>query len=348
MFIIAGAEDVLAAGCRYDSCTNLRKRGACMHKFLLSFALSALVLTFDVSAQSTDVAVQRNEIFAQINDLTITSSEFQTIFRTAVRQKYYHGKVPAAELEEFRQQVADDIITQVLVHNEALKQGLQPNRKQINADIDAYILKNAANLAVQAQREAVASRMLETLERQDLLEKMEAKIKDLPAPGDARVKQYYLDHPDKFTEPERLWLSVILLKVAPYAPESSWVKAQSVTAELKRRIESGEDFAALAREISDHPSAENGGDLGYLHQGVLEPGVQKKLETLAINQLSEPIRVLEGITLFLLNGVQAAHLKPFDEVDKRAAGLLYREMQEHAWKRYVENLRATANVVVHE
>ncbi len=327
---------------------NLPNGGACMRKLILSVGLSALLLAFDVTAQNIDVAVQQNEIFAQINDLTIDVSEFQAIFRNAVRQKYYHGKVPAAELEEFRQQVADDIITQVLVHDQALKRGLQPDRKRIDANIDAFFLKNAANPALQAQRETVASRMLETLERQDLLEKMEAKIKDLPTPETAQVKQYYLDRPDKFTEPERLWLSVILLKVPPYAQESSWIEAQTVAAELKQRIESGEDFAVLAKEISDHPSAENGGDLGYLHRGVLESDVQKKIETLAISQLSDPIRVLEGVTLFLLNGVQAAQLKSFDEVEKRAAGLLYREMQEDAWNSYVENLRAAANIVVHE
>ena len=319
-----------------------------MHKLVLSVGLSALLLAVDVSAQTRDVALQQNEIFAQINDITIQANEFQAIFRAAVRQKYYHGKVPAAELEEFRQQVADDIITQVLVYEEALKQGLQPDREKIDASIDAFVLKNAANPAFQSQREAVVSRMLETLERQDLLERMEAKIRDLPAPDTARVEQYYRDHPDKFTAPERLWLSVILLKVPPYARESSWVEAQNVAAELKRRIESGEDFAVLAREISDHPSAENGGDLGYLHQGVLEPDVQKKLETLAINQLSEPIRVLEGITLFLLNGVQAAQLNSFEEVEKRAAGLLYREMQDATWNRYVDNLRAAAKIVVNE
>ena len=280
MLIIAGAESVLAAGCRHGSCTNLRKRGARMHKLLLSLGLSALLLAFDVNAQSMEVAANQNQIFAQINDLTIRASEFRSIFRAAVRQKYYHGKVPADELEEFRQKVADDIITQVLVYEEAVKRGLQPDRKKIDASIDAFILKNAANPALQEQREALISQMLETLERQDLLEKMEARIKNLPEPGTSQVEQYYLDHPDKFTEPERLWLSVILLKVPPYAPENTWVEAQTVAAELKRRIETGEDFAALAKEFSDHPSAENGGDLGYLHQGVLEPEVQKKLETL--------------------------------------------------------------------
>jgi hypothetical protein len=52
--------------------------------------------------------------------------------------------------------------------------------------------------------------------------------------------------------------------------------------------------------------------------------------------------------LFQLNGVQVAQLKSFDEVKSRAAGLLYREIQDDTWKSYVENLRSMANIAVHE
>lgn len=319
-----------------------------MHKLILSVGLSALLLAFNVNAQDGDPALKEKAIFAQINDLTISTSEFQAIFQAAVRQKYYHGQVPTAELEEFRQQVTSDIITQVLVHDEALKQGMQPDRKKIDAEIDTFFLKNAANPELETQRDTIVQRLMEILERRDLLEQMEVKVKDLPSPGIVEIEQYYLDHPDKFTEPKRLWLSVLLLKVPPSSPDSTWIEAETVASKLKQRIEEGEDFALLAREISDHPSAANGGDLGYLHQGVLEPKVHAKLETLAINQLSDPMRVLEGIMLFQLNGVQTAQLKSFDDVKNRAEGLLYREIQTQTWKSYVANLRSAANVDIHE
>ncbi len=319
-----------------------------MHKLILGIGLSALLLTLNVNAQGKDPTAKQNTNFAQINDLTLSSSEFQAIFEAAVRQKYYHGQVPAAELAEFRQQVADDIITQVLVHSEALRQGLQPDREKINEDIDAFILKNAANPELQTQRDVVVPRLIETLERRDLLAKMETKIKDLPTPEVAEVRQYYLDHSDKFTEPGRLRVSVILLKVPPFVPENTWIEAETMAAEFKHRIEAGEDFAALAKEFSDHPSAMNGGDLGYLHQGVLELKVQEKLEPLAIGELSAPVRVLEGVTLFRMDGVQPPELKTFDDVKNRAAGLLYQEIQDNTWERYVENLRSSANVYVYE
>jgi len=136
--------------------------------------------------------------------------------------------------------------------------------------------------------------------------------------------------------------------VPPSADEETWTEKIDVAEQLKHRVEKGEDFATLAKQYSGHPSAVNGGDLGYLHQGMLDEGVQETVEALDINQISDPIRVLEGIVLFRLNGIQTEKLKPFDEVRQRAAGLLYRELQDKAWDNYVHELKASADIYINE
>jgi parvulin-like peptidyl-prolyl isomerase len=194
----------------------------------------------------------------------------------------------------------------------------------------------------------VLDKLVAKMERQDLIEKLEASVRDIPLPDASAVRQFYLDNPEKFTEPERRRVSVILFKVPPYAAEDEWLEAEAELASLKQRVESGEDFAALAKKYSGHASAASGGDLGFLHQGVLEPVVQQKVEALELDQLTDPIRVLEGITLFQLNGIQSAELKAFSEVKERAADLLYRELQDSAWESYLNSLRSSAKVHVYE
>ena len=319
-----------------------------MRKLIAAAGLAALSLTFNAVAVSQESSQDSEPVFARINDLTISQSEFEAIFQSAVRYKYYHGRVPAEELAEFRKKVTDDIITQVLVHDQALQLGIEPDRDKINEGIDAFNLKNAANPDWEARRDKVIPSLIERLERQDLLEQMEARIRDLPPPAPAEVKQYYLDTPEKFTEPERLRVSVILLGVPPAASEATWVETGTAASELRQRILDGEDFAELAKRHSAHPSAVNGGDLGYLHQGMLETRVQQQLETLELHQLGEPLRLLEGVGLFRLDGVQPAQLRPYDEVKERAADLLYREQQDAAWQSYVNTLRSSANVYINQ
>jgi parvulin-like peptidyl-prolyl isomerase len=319
-----------------------------MYRMRLGVSLCALLLAFHAAAGNQSSGVGQDDVFARINDLTIKKQEFETIFQAAVRHKYYHGKVVAAELEDFRQQVIEDIVTQELVFNQAKNLGMKPDRKKIDAGLDVFNLKNANNQDWEARRERIVPRLIERLERQDLIERMEAKVRNVPRPEAEQVKQFYIDNPDKFTEPKRLWVSVILDKVPPDSTENIWVEAEAALGTLKQRAEAGEDFGALASKHSEHLSAATGGDLGYLHLGVLEESVQQKIEALDVNQLSDPLRVLEGITIFRLNAVQPAKLKSFDEVNDRAADLLDRELQDIAWESYVDALKSSAYVYVND
>jgi len=67
--------------------------------------------------------------------------------------------------------------------------------------------------------------------------------------------------------------------------------ARNRLAQLKQRIEGGDDFAALARSHSDDKgSAIKGGDLGWTNPGNFVPKFEEVLNTLEINQISEPFK----------------------------------------------------------
>jgi parvulin-like peptidyl-prolyl isomerase len=311
-------------------------------------ALAILMLSSNVDANQQETDAAKNLIFAQIDDLIITETEFEEIFLAAVRYKYYHGRVPKNELLKFKQKVSEDIVIQVIVHRDAQKKGLEPDHEKIAQGLNEYDNKYADSPEWQGRRYRVMPLLTKRLERQNLLEKMEAKIKNIPQPEADQIADYYKNNVEKFTEPERVWGSIIMLKVPPSADEITWTGKIDAAEQLKHRVEKGEEFSALAKQHSAHASAVNGGDLGYLHQGMLDEGVQETVEALDINQISDPIRVLEGIVLFRLNGVQTEKLKPFDEVKQRAAGLLHRELQDKAWDNYVGDLKASANIYVNE
>jgi peptidyl-prolyl cis-trans isomerase SurA len=62
-------------------------------------------------------------------------------------------------------------------------------------------------------------------------------------------------------------------------------------AELKARIEAGEDFAALAREYSeDIGSAAEGGDLGWTNPGQMVPEFENAMASTEVGDISAPVR----------------------------------------------------------
>ena len=54
-------------------------------------------------------------------------------------------------------------------------------------------------------------------------------------------------------------------------------KAKEIAGNVRREIESGSDFSAMARRFSDDPlSAAKGGDLGWVRADQLVPGFAKR------------------------------------------------------------------------
>ena len=64
---------------------------------------------------------------------------------------------------------------------------------------------------------------------------------------------------------------------------------------IRERILAGEDFAAVAKAISEDPqSALEGGDLGWAGPGNFVPAFEEQLNTLEIDEISEPIKTQFG------------------------------------------------------
>ena len=67
--------------------------------------------------------------------------------------------------------------------------------------------------------------------------------------------------------------------------------AREFIASLKQRIESGEDFAELAKEHSDDiGSAQEGGDLGWTNPGQMVPEFETAMASAEIGVITDPVR----------------------------------------------------------
>ncbi|BAL99782.1 MULTISPECIES: peptidylprolyl isomerase [Caldilinea] len=80
--------------------------------------------------------------------------------------------------------------------------------------------------------------------------------------------------------------------------------------ELRQRLLNGEDFAALAAEYSDDPgSAAQGGDLGWFGRGRMVAPFEEAAFSLAVDEISEPIKTDFGYHIIQVLERDAAHPK---------------------------------------
>lgn len=287
-------------------------------------------------------------IFATVGESVITLDEYQAALAAAIRQKYYHAKPPEAELASLQREVGDRLINRVLLLAEVKRRGIEPDHEKIRKIIDGYEERYKNSEQWKANREKLLPGLIEQLERQSLLERIEAAVRVVPAPAESELKAYYEAHRDLFTEPEQVRVSLILLTVDPSSASAVWDKAREEADGILKRLRNGADFAELARLHSGDASAERGGDMGYLHRGMLPEVAESAVDKLQPGMVSEPVKLLEGFALIRLDDRKTAKLRSFDEVKERATGLWQREQGESAWNKLIAELRETTPVKVDE
>jgi peptidyl-prolyl cis-trans isomerase D len=111
-------------------------------------------------------------------------------------------------------------------------------------------------------------------------------------------------------------------------------QAKAKLLELAERLKKGEDFAKLAKEVSQDPgSASNGGDLGFAGPGVYDPEFEKALYALNKDEVSAPVRSAFGWHLIKLLDVQAPEVPSFASLKDK----LEREVKaQQVEQRFVE------------
>jgi peptidyl-prolyl cis-trans isomerase C len=174
-------------------------------------------------------------------------------------------------------------------------------------------------------------------------------VRNVPSPSIKQLNAYYEAHPDKFTSPPQPRVSVILIRVDPSSPNEDWSKAMEEAEGLVKRVRAGEDFAALARDYSgDSTTAEDGGDMGFLHSGMLPGLPEEVVSKLQPGDTADPVKLLEGVAVFRLTERIQPAPSSFEASKDRVSELWRSEQSDIAWNSLIAKLRKKTPVRVDE
>ena len=120
----------------------------------------------------------------------------------------------------------------------------------------------------------------------------------------------------------------ILIKADANATPADTLKAYNKTMAIRERLMKGEDFASLAKAVSEDPSAkDNGGDLGYFTAFQMVYPFEKAAYDTKVGEVSMPVRTRYGYHLIKVvdkrsarGEIHVAHIvvKPKSETDGEA------------------------------
>jgi len=282
--------------------------------------------------------------FAIIDGERITHTEFKSFFARYARSKFYHG-VPKNRLENLRGEAANAMVERLLLSREATRRGIEADTDAVNRKIAAFETKYKESEAwskVQPQLPGLRRRMLDS----GKIAALENEIRHVDEPNDDVLVSYYERNIKRFTEPARDHLNIILVSVPPSAPKAGWEEGRQRAEKLHAMLLNGARFADVARQHSNHKSASSGGDLGFVHKGMLSTPAQKAVENLKIGYFSRPVRVLEGYVIFRVIARKEAEVRSLTEVRERVRALYVRDESARKWRAFVAGLRKKADVVI--
>ncbi len=213
---------------------------------------------------------------------------------------------------EGRKKFLEELITRELLLQEARKRGLDRDRtlvERVERFKERSILDNL-------MKEEVDARVTVTQDE---------------------IKAFYTTHSESesFTAPRESRVSHIL------------VKTEADALDLKKRLNEGEDFAALARKVSlDLATRYKGGDLGGIKPGQMAPQFEQAVRNLKVGETSPPVATPFGYHIIKLNDRTAGAVQSFDETKDMVRDQLMLEKKRKRFDELVASLRAKAKLRV--
>jgi len=128
------------------------------------------------------------------------------------------------------------------------------------------------------------------------------------------ISDFYELNQESFKDPKQIKARHILFKVSPDASQSEESEAKEQALAILERARGGEDFAALAKEYSQDPTASEGGDLGYFERGKMVEPFEELAFALKTGEIGGPVRTRFGWHIIKVDDIRDATIKTLPDV----------------------------------
>lgn len=135
---------------------------------------------------------------------------------------------------------------------------------------------------------------------------------------DSDIEGYYRDNQSQFTEAEKIKVSRIYLPYEDKQKDQVLTEAQNIL----ERINQGENFGRLAKNLSKDEKASAEGDWGLYEWKRLSPQEQEVIQTLSEGDVSEVMELEDGVSLVQITEKETAVQKALEEVKERIKTIL--------------------------
>ena len=313
---------------------------------MIVIILSLVFISISAPAEEKKVS---DEKVAVVNGVTITQVAFQKELNFHLQRATQQGmQVSETEMAKLKEDVLESLIEREILYQESQKTGIKIEAKAVDEQLSVIkqrfpTEKDYQNALDQMNfsEEDVKMQIERGLAIKGLIDQ---QIGQKIIVTDEESKAYYDGNPQLFKQPEQVKASHILIKVESNADEKQKGEARQKIIDVQAKLENGEDFAALAKEYSEGPSSDRGGDLGYFRRGQMVKPFEDAAFTMKPNEVSGIVETRFGYHLIKVYDKKPETVLAYAEVkDKLNARMKQQKTEQEAGK-YIDELKKDAKI----
>jgi len=306
----------------------------------------SLVLLLTLSLTAAPERVLLDRVVAVVNDEVITQSELD-----AMANPFIDAGASAERRHMVQTASIDQMIAEKLLDQQIREARIEVTTEDIERTIEDICRQN--NLTKEQLQEAIESRGMSMVKYRSDLEKqlVRLKIVDLKVRsrvniGDADVKAEWERQVGHEKREKMVKLRHVFFRWGEDAPPAEKKRVLARALEARQRALSGEAFAEVAKQISEGPTATDGGDLGWLSGANLLPEMARAVGKMSVGEISQPIETVNGVHVVLLEENRLKEPTGFEEAKNAIRAKLYQDEVEAQMKAWLDEVRRDSSVIV--
>jgi peptidyl-prolyl cis-trans isomerase SurA len=279
----------------------------------LAVAALALCMALPLAARAERELVDR--VVAMVDDEAILLSEVLQEMNL-VRMQRNLGKLSEEDQQRLFQSVLQSMISDQLLVAQAKAKGISVTDEELRDAVDESIRDIKQNMGgeeryrSELQKQGFTEAEIRDLHREQKRKQIlasrliQSDVRRGIAVTDDQVRTFYDTQkdsvpPELLATPAKVKLEHILIAPRPDAKRVAVARGKIDAA--KKRVAAGEDFATVAKQVSEWPTAANGGSLGSFRYGDFESDVfDEAVSKLEPGQVSDVIETRFGLQIVKL------------------------------------------------
>ena len=294
-------------------------------------------------------------VVALVNDTPVLREEIdRRLWRRLDLSGSSDDGTTSVQRNRVRRQILDELVQRELVEQHVAEIGLFTSEDELDGLIDERF-SELFRTDVQFERYLEQRNMTETEYREEtghllLVDRLIESRVHIEA-TEEEVFTYYEQYRENWRAPERVLAAAVTIRLARDADEETETTALNRITELREMAQTPDtSFEDVARLFSQSPDSTRGGDMGWVYRDdeELESRILSALFSLAVGEISEPVRTHLGYQIFIVYDHRPEGFREFEEIRDNLYEIVEQRQAQTTRLMIVRDLEEQAEVVTFE